>query len=114
MTVSLSWNCFVTKDNEALYGCIIMTFYGLNHKIATLTRIGKRYFIGRNFNSAGSFEDDLLAMPVRPSRRLEEGCPFLCHDTKALAKAKGDRAFLSPRDKYSCISSTEKYVICVM
>ena len=45
-----------------------MTFYNFNHKRATLTRIGKCYFIGRNLNDAGSFEDDLFAMPVRPSQ----------------------------------------------
>ena len=43
-----------------------MTFYYFDYKKATLTRLGKRYFIGRNLNYAGSFEDDLHAMPVRP------------------------------------------------
>ena len=47
---------------------IIMTFYNFNHKRATLSRIGQRYFIGRNLNYAWSFEDDLFAMPVRPSQ----------------------------------------------
>ena len=50
-----------------------MTFYNFKHKRATQTRTEKRYFIGRNLNYAGSFEDDLLAMPVRPSRRWEKG-----------------------------------------
>ena len=53
-----------------------MTFYNFNHKIATLTRIGKRYFIGRNRNYAGPFIDDLQAMPVRPSRQQEKGAGF--------------------------------------
>ena len=43
-----------------------MTFYNFYYKRATLTRVGKRYFIGRNLNYAGSFEDDLIVMPVRP------------------------------------------------
>ena len=50
-----------------------MTFNNFNHKRTALTRIGKRYFIGRNLNYAGSFEDDLLPMPVRLSRRYEKG-----------------------------------------
>ena len=41
-------------------------FYNFNHKRATLTRTEKRYFIGRNLNYAGSFEDDLLAMLLDP------------------------------------------------
>ena len=44
-----------------------MTFYNFKYKRTTLTRIGKCNFIGRNLNYAGSFKDDLLVMPVRPS-----------------------------------------------
>ena len=40
--------------------------YKFNHNRATLTRTEKRYFIGRNLNYAGSFEDDLLAMLLDP------------------------------------------------
>ena len=50
-----------------------MTFYNFNHKRATLTRLGKHYFIGGNLNYAGSFEDDVLAMHVRSSRRKDKG-----------------------------------------
>ena len=49
-----------------------MTFNNFNHKRTTVTRIGKRNFIGRILNYAGSFEDDLLPMPVRLSRRYEK------------------------------------------
>ena len=33
---------------------------------ASLKRIGKRYFFGQILSYAGSFEDDILAMPFQP------------------------------------------------
>ena len=67
-----------------------MTFYNFNHKRAALTRIGKRYFIGRNLNYAGSFEVDLLAM----TKIGEKGLVSIRLECLAAATSSGRRLSL--------------------
>ena len=70
MNASLSWNSFVTEDKIKCYIILLHhdDFYNFNQKRPTLKRIREFYYIGQNLNHAGSFKDDLFAMPVRPSQ----------------------------------------------
>ena len=71
MTASLSCNSFVTEDNQKLRNTVALSWLFITSitKELLLQESERRYFIGRNLNYAGSFEVDLPAMPVRPSRR---------------------------------------------
>ena len=53
-----------------------MTFYNYNHKRATLTKIGKNYFIGRNLNYAGHSKMTSLGITSDPHDNRRRGAGF--------------------------------------
>ena len=60
MTTFLSFCCLLLLKIIKRYGMLLHhhdILQRLQHKRGSLTRIGMRYFIGRNFNYLRSFED---------------------------------------------------------